>query len=574
MKANSFDLVRVNGSPRSTMLALPPPANGSDRPTASGQEADGSAGNSRPSGSAEPRSHQADYPEPHAFKTTDVVTWDESLHPAKNYALIGHALAKCGDLYRAPRYGDGLVFASPAPKIPPTPVTAPGQLEAILVDRLLVRVLDKDGKLKGWSVPSKHLKTMLASEAFLQQFRPVDRVDTVSAYLPDFTLTRPGYNDGGYGGRILHTGEEPWIELTHAYVEKFLDVMEFASEADRTNAVAAALTVMLRNFWPGGKPCLVVTSTKSHGGKETIVVFASGTTPSTSISYEKTDWALQKAFVAAVKHNPDFGLIDVENARLQGGQREISSAYLERFLTDPQPLLFSSGTGAPVRRRNDIVVAITTNFGNISQDLMNRGLPIHLDPVGDVAARVSPIGNPKLEFLPRHRDRIAAELRGMIEVWKGEHCPLDYRVQHPFGPWAQTVGGILMVNGFSGFLGNYSMRKTADDPVRKGLGLLGAAQPGEWLRTAEWARMATNLGLADAVIPEADRNTDLGRERGMGVVLSAHRDETFHVETEDRRTELRLEKARRRFEEGRDPSTRYRFVVTKKEDIPEDMPQA
>ena len=60
----------------------------------------------------------------------------------------------------------------------------------------------------------------------------------------------------------------------------------------------------------------------------------------------------------------------------------------------------------------------------------------------------------------------------------------------------------------------------------------------------------------------------------MGVVLSAHRDETFHVETEDRRTVLRLEKARRRFEEGGAPSTRYRFVVLKEEDIPEDMPQA
>ncbi|MEJ7639131.1 MAG: hypothetical protein WKF75_14445 [Singulisphaera sp.] len=273
---------------------------------------------------------------------------------------------------------------------------------------------------------------------------------------------------------------------------------------------------MLRSFWPGAKPCLIVTSTKSHGGKETIVVFASGTTPFTSISYEKADWALQKAFVAAVKHDPDLGLIDVENARLQGGQKEISSAFLERFLTDPEPLLFSSGTGAPDRRRNDIVVAITTNFGTVSGDLMNRGLPIHLDPVGDVAARVSPIGNPKLEYLPRNRDRIEAELRGMIERWKGEHCPLDTRVQHPFGPWAQTVGGILMVNGFSGFLGNFSMRKTADDPVRKGLGLLGAARPGEWLRTAEWARLATNLGLAKAIIPEAAATATWAASGGWG----------------------------------------------------------
>jgi hypothetical protein len=34
-------------------------------------------------------------------------------------------------------------------------------------------------------------------------------------------------------------------------IDAFLDVMAFASNADRTNAVALALTVLLRNFWPG-----------------------------------------------------------------------------------------------------------------------------------------------------------------------------------------------------------------------------------------------------------------------------------------------------------------------------------
>ncbi|MEJ7639132.1 MAG: hypothetical protein WKF75_14450 [Singulisphaera sp.] len=75
---------------------------------------------------------------------------------------------------------------------------------------------------------------------FLREFPPVDIIESQSRYLPDFILTRPGYNDGGYGQRILHIGEEPSIELTHDHVEKFLDVMAFATEADRTNAVAAA----------------------------------------------------------------------------------------------------------------------------------------------------------------------------------------------------------------------------------------------------------------------------------------------------------------------------------------------
>jgi hypothetical protein len=57
------------------------------------------------------------------------------------------------------------------------------------------------------------------------------------------------------------------------------------------------------------------------------------------------------------------------------------------------------------------VIAISTNFGTVSEDILNRSLPIHLHPVGHIAERDSSIGNPKLEFLPKNRDEIAAELR-------------------------------------------------------------------------------------------------------------------------------------------------------------------
>ena len=33
--------------------------------------------------------------------------------------------------------------------------------------------------------------------------------------------------------------------------------------------------------------------------------------------------------------------------------------------------------------RNDLVVAISTNFGTVSEDLLNRALPVHLNPVGN-----------------------------------------------------------------------------------------------------------------------------------------------------------------------------------------------
>ena len=170
----------------------------------------------------------------------------------------------------------------------------------------------------------------------------------------------------------------------------------------------------------------------------------------------------------------------IENARLDRRDRFIASAYLERFATDPEPLLFSTETGPPVRRRNDIVMAISTNYGSISEDIMNRGLPVHLNLIGNVADRVSPIGNPRHEYLPANRERIAAELRGMVERWKAAGQPLDEDVRHPFSVWAKRVGGILRVNGFQDFLGNYGVRKTVGDQLRQGLGILGSKTPDKW----------------------------------------------------------------------------------------------
>jgi hypothetical protein len=270
-----------------------------------------------------------------------------------------------------------------------------------------------------------------------------------------------------------------------------------------------------------------------------------------------------------VKSDPDVGVVVIENARLDRRDRFIASAFLERFATDPEPLLFSTGTGPPVRRRNDLVMAISTNFGSVSEDLLNRGLPIHLNPVGNVADRVSPIGNPRLEYLPANRERIAAELRGMIERWKAAGQPLDEEVRHPFSVWARRVGGILRVNGFGNFLANYRARKTVDDPLRHGLGLLGAQAPDRWLQATAWARFVSDLGLVKSLVPPADQDSEAGRARGLGVVLKAHRGETFQAETDDEQLTLRLEWRRGRFE-GSEVQVRYRFVLLEREQLPID----
>jgi hypothetical protein len=141
---------------------------------------------------------------------------------------------------------------------------------------------------------------------------------------------------------------------------------------------------------------------------------------------------------------------------------------------------------------------------------MNRALSIHLAPKGDVQNRRTPIGNPKLEFLPQNQERIEAEFRGMIERWKQAGCPLDESVKYPMTPWARTIGGILMVSGIGDFLGNYQGRQIADDPLREALGVLAAAKPGQALRPHQWAEVAVEQGLAKTLFPTHERDTEKG----------------------------------------------------------------
>jgi hypothetical protein len=162
-----------------------------------------------------------------------------------------------------------------------------------------------------------------------------------------------------------------------------------------------------------------------------------------------------------------------------------------------------------------------------------------------VADRVSPIGNPRLESLPANREWIAAELRRLVERRKAACQPLDHDVRHPFSVWARTIGGILWLNGFGDFLGYYGVRKTVDDPLRKGLGILGAADSDRWLQASEWAKVASDLGLVRAIIPAADQDSEAGRARGLGIVLMAPRDESFKTETDTVRLAMRPEKRAR-----------------------------
>jgi hypothetical protein len=503
-------------------------------------------------------------------ETTEIVIWRIEWGARRNYAHLGKQLAARNKaLYRNGSAGHGLihVLANGDQRL----ITKASQLAPVIVDSFSMKVM-KEGKVVSELPQAGHLNAMLLAEAFLSQFRPVDQVARTPLYLDDFTLLLPGYHDNGPRRRLLYVGPKPMIANSLETIYRFLGVMDFASNADRTNTVAAALTILLRHRWPGEKPAILVTATKSHAGKGTITEFIRGAVPKADILYENIDWPMQSQLQRQIMANPELGMISLDNVRLDsaGGRAKcIRSAFIESFVTNPEIVLAAPGVGELARLINSFVVTINTNDGSLSPDLMNRALSIHLAPKGDIQNRRSSIGNPKLEFLPQNQGRIEAELRGMIERWKEAGAPLDSSVTHPMTPWARTIGGILKVSGFMDFLRNYQARKLADDPIHEALGILAAAvKPGTPLPPLEWAKIAVDQGVVKALIQTHERETEKGRERAIGVLLSRHLEETFEAITETERIRFRLDGGIRRWTTGDNPHRRYVFELLQKEALP------
>jgi len=495
-------------------------------------------------------------------------TWRVERGAAANYQGLGKRLAASGDLYRH-HDGQGLVQVLVGGK---TRLICKGsQLAPVIVDRVKMTVT-KDGKTVTELPTAAHLNAMLLSEKFLSQFRSVDVVTTQPFYLKDFSLAQPGYSDGGPGWRILYLG--PGCEIADGMeaIERFLDVMAFASNADRTNTVGAALTVKLRHHWPGQKPVILVTSTKSHSGKGTITDFIRGSVPKADVLYEAIDWPMQAQFQRQVRGNPEIGVVLFDNVRCDSSGRSnfIRSSFIESFVTSAEVSLASPSAGEPIHLDNRYVVTINTNEGKLSPDLMNRGLTVHMAPKGDVHERDTPIGNPKLEFLPKHRNQINTELNGMIERWRIAGQPLDEEVKHSMTPWAQTIGGILKVSGYTDFLANCNTRKTVDDPIREALAILGVARPGKMLRPIEWAKVIIDEGLVKTLLPPNERDTEKARTRATGVILRKHLDVTLLGHTDTKLYQFRLEGGCCRWTKGKNPHVRYGFTVVGEESLPED----
>jgi hypothetical protein len=153
----------------------------------------------------------------------------------KNFREVGKRLASLGlQFYQHPDGGLLLVEDNR-----PRRITSSKELAPLLIDHIRITVT-KDGKYHGERLAEATLNNMLWSRSFLKNFRRVEEVVTTPIALPDMTTSQPGFNSQG---SILYLGPSVVLGNGIGVINKFLDVMEWQANADRTNAVAALLTV-------------------------------------------------------------------------------------------------------------------------------------------------------------------------------------------------------------------------------------------------------------------------------------------------------------------------------------------
>ena len=150
----------------------------------------------------------------------------------KNFRKLGTLLARLNlELYQAAD-GDGLLLVDNGTV---HRIATAKDLSPLLIDNVRIRIF-KDGKYRGERISQSILSDMLGSKAFLGHFRRVENVVTTPIVLPDYQPSRPGFNDEG---GILYLGDAVTTDKGLRTINQFLDVMEWASNADRTNTVAA-----------------------------------------------------------------------------------------------------------------------------------------------------------------------------------------------------------------------------------------------------------------------------------------------------------------------------------------------
>ena len=234
-------------------------------------------------------------------------------------------------------------------------------------------------------------------------------------------------------------------------LDELLADFPFASDADRSHAVAIAILPLVRNLVEGPTPLHLIESPTPGTGKGlltdvlAIPVLGAGPPVMTEAASEE-EW--RKRITAKLLQGPQFVLID--NVR-----HGLDSSSLSAALTAPQwedrVLGYSRIAHIPVR----CVWIATANNPSLSLEVARRTIPIRLDAGIERPWQRGGFKHANLRRWAReHRADLLWATLTLCQTWVAAGMPRADGQLGSYESWDEVIGGILDVADIPGFLGN------------------------------------------------------------------------------------------------------------------------
>lgn len=342
-------------------------------------------------------------------------------------------------------------------------------------------------------------RLVLAGARTSSSVRSLEVTTNHPVYLPGLVLARPGYNAVE---RVFYDEPESLrgiAPLAKGAMEVLDDVLEgfrFKGEADRENALALMVTLVVRTAIGGNVPGFLIRANRERTGKtllaRTACVAIRGAEPPL-LQFGATEEEREKRITSELLRGRTFAVFD----NLPAGE-SVDSAALAMLLTAPTWTGRILGKSQTPTLPNGLTLVTTGNNLGASGEIAQREVPIHLESrTADPQAETGfPHEDPVAYALERRRMVLSAIL-GLVERFKESGRKPFLGV--PFGgfeAWTRTVGGILAAAGSVNFLGN--LRAWQDSADEFGADI--ATLLGDWYREA---LAASGESFSDAVAAKA-----------------------------------------------------------------------
>ena len=264
---------------------------------------------------------------------------------------------------------------------------------------------------------------------------------------------RPGPQDVSEAKRIILT--------------EVLGDFPFTSQADRANAVAAALTPVVRPSIAGPTPLFVFEAPIEGSGKglaaSVVSYIATGEAPpSRTEGRDEDEW--RKRITSLLLKSPPIVLFD--NLRRRLDSSALSSVITSTVWSD-RMLGFSRDITLPVHT----TWLATANNPSYSGEISRRIVRIRIDAGVEVPWERTDFRHPDLlKWVREERGRLIWAILVMVQAWITAGRPAGGEVMGSFENWASTIGGILREVGIPALLANrsdvYAQAHTESEPWR------------------------------------------------------------------------------------------------------------